>query len=822
MAPTNPPPPPGPGPSTSSEQDDTTAPPAYQAVDSNNADKIDNVDITAAFSHLSLASTPGDPTVDTCLAHLKLLYAFQTLKDDVGYTNGLWGIWDSMADALQPGPDDLSAEAAGASTTTPAATTKVSAQEQAKLNLSRLREKRWAIFVARAVDRYQSWWESRSGEPLFDYDMVEGSGSRYHTFVDETKYMSWTEDMLPPLDVLMVWHAHMLNPRSYLEDALRSGLSEFWAAGMPWRVVASAIDTDFTYRVSDQAKVAFCRATCRNWENTAERLTDWESEDIDDSSLKFLKCPACSAVFEVPWTTCGREESSKITYPVSLVGSGFGDGNFSRTCPSCATHIDNKLLSLARFLGDCKKLVVNSVPMPGTVLEPVTGLPKAIPSALALALYSRNLPNRLIKKQLFRETSDLIQKRMTTNPTMETVRARIEQILQDPKALRAINDCTVPRRSMRTGLICLRKMMSRYWDNSRPFALELGGAVMRQGIFTAKMFQIDWLHSPNAHDTMARLITKYKRFIQLMRDDPHATLVPTLDIDLAWHTHQLSPAHYYRYTTALTSKFVDHDDKIDEDALADAFKATTRAYQKKYGDVYSECTCWYCETIRSTSTGSVARALHVSTQDRVSQDFYKSGRAQFCPPDKSAHLSAHNAVRVPSSGNKLVDQLRRHGRERQRRQLELDYAKAQKRAEKNGRTLPPRDEYYNHWGYSYYMYSPFMYPMYFSPGMYYGGGDPGMLGSAGGYGGCAAGSCSAGVAAGACGGPGGCGMTAGGCGAGGGGGGCGGGGGGCGGGGGGCGGGGGGGGKHFMFSICGRASFRCLDLLTCSLGCGGG
>jgi hypothetical protein len=52
-------------------------------------------DITAAFAALNLTNEPLRlPTADTCLAHLKLLYAFRNLKDDIGYTDGLWGIND--------------------------------------------------------------------------------------------------------------------------------------------------------------------------------------------------------------------------------------------------------------------------------------------------------------------------------------------------------------------------------------------------------------------------------------------------------------------------------------------------------------------------------------------------------------------------------------------------------------------------------------------------------------------------------------------------------------------------------------------------------
>lgn len=100
----------------------------------------------------------------------------------------------------------------------------------------------------------------------------------------------------------------------------------------------------------------------------------------------------------------------------------------------------------------------------------------------------------------------------------------------------------------------IRKMLSRYWNNISPFALDLAGAVHRQSIFTDKMHQvcgtkllasvvamiaahddqIDWIHSPSATETMSRLIVKFDRFIQIMAINPHHIAVPTLDVDLAW------------------------------------------------------------------------------------------------------------------------------------------------------------------------------------------------------------------------------------------------------------------------------------------------
>lgn len=181
-------------------------PPAYTAVQPGQ-NPTDAVDITAAFSSLNISPTPKDPTVDTCLAHLKLLYAVQSLKEDVGYTDGLWEIWDTRAD----GPDsDIEVDLPN--TVNPNGShaddnnnkDALTPSDLQKIRLSKIREKRWALFVARAVDRYEAWWNVFPKTMLTEADMTAGSGAKYHSHVSETAYLRWTEDMLPPLDVLMV------------------------------------------------------------------------------------------------------------------------------------------------------------------------------------------------------------------------------------------------------------------------------------------------------------------------------------------------------------------------------------------------------------------------------------------------------------------------------------------------------------------------------------------------------------------------------------------------------------------------------------------
>lgn len=96
-------------------------------------------------------------------------------------------------------------------------------------------------------------------------------------------------------------------------------------------------------------------------------------------------------------------------------------------------------------------------------------------------------------------------------------------------------------------------------------------------------------------ETMERSVLKYSRFLEIAKKHPDKMLVPTLDLDLAWHTHQLSPQDYYRTTTRELSKFLNHDDKVEDNKLSASFEWMCEAYFELYGEIYSTCICWYCE-----------------------------------------------------------------------------------------------------------------------------------------------------------------------------------------------------------------------------------
>lgn len=150
--------------------------------------------------------------------------------------------------------------------------------------------------------------------------------------------------------------------------------------------------------------------------------------------------------------------------------------------------------------------------------------------------------------------------------------------------------------------------------------------------------------------------------------------------------------------------------------------------------------------IRAKHSSSAGKFFGTDKHEKVTNNFYDSGAAKLCPPDNSAHISSHNAVRITHSDIRQRVFLTL----RARHEIALDdaYKKACKRAAAKGRPVPVRDQYlYGGFGYPYMMYGPYMaYPMM---GGYYYAGDPCMMATgAGMHGACAAGTCSGGVAAG--------------------------------------------------------------------------
>jgi hypothetical protein len=150
-----------------------------------------------------------------------------------------------------------------------------------------------------------------------------------------------------------------------------------------------------------------------------------------------------------------------------------------------------------------------------------------------LGTHDAFFPNRILEtKPEFRASSlrDEIERL-----TVDSLRLKFQSLMRTQSDIILVNEQQKkPHFIAKSSRIAVRKVLSHYWDNSSVFGIDLVGAVLRQGTFVQKMTKLDWLHSPSLMSTVQRLIVKYHRFVRLAADHPKKTVVPTLDIDLAW------------------------------------------------------------------------------------------------------------------------------------------------------------------------------------------------------------------------------------------------------------------------------------------------
>lgn len=359
----------------------------------------------------------------------------------------------------------------------------------------------------------------------------------------------------------------MLNPRAFLEDCLRYGKVKLWRTGLPWAAIDSRIDNEtLEYSGTGQAQKFFESGSGLAWDS------------LNDPPNVAMECPKCKRSSSCPWTTC--DESFFLESTGGKSGHGFADKDFEFCCDFCKVSIDHGVLRTQKFRRDLKNLLLKDIPMPGTILSldgkntfcsfvteievnifcllgvssliaetehsgiaysPATASRKRfIMAALALEEKSVLFPNRVIKGGLstnLLKCTDVRQKKTTT---VNWIRTEFEGALGNQTFIRMSASGT--SRLGKPEKIAIRRMMSRYWDNSSTFALDLVGAVIRQGSFIEKMHSIDWVHSPTVGATMTRLIEKYGRYFEILAKYPDHVAVPTLDVDLAWYLHLASSA----------------------------------------------------------------------------------------------------------------------------------------------------------------------------------------------------------------------------------------------------------------------------------------
>ncbi|KAI6008032.1 hypothetical protein EDC04DRAFT_2777713 [Pisolithus marmoratus] len=370
---------------------------------------------------------------------------------------------------------------------------------------------------------------------------------------------------LPPIDVVMVWHAYLLNPSWYAEDTFRIPALETLAKYN--RILTVCLDCPILLTTTIPHAVRV-----QTWETRTG--TPYDSfEAMSVLTQKPVVCPKCNRTYDVAF--------------VDSFGKGYAQSSFKIYC-SCGLLITKDDLGMAKFL---RNLVETQDPG----------------KYFAGTLHNSQDARDTVRAEKIRQMI------LRSAPLAKNLSNGARPTIQDLVAMGAVNLRKGILESVRAKKI-VKKVFSAYTDD-RMFSIDLVGAVslipcratdrwidqrceqvLRQSSFTQKMYDLGWT-APGFFDSeedavvLKHCIARYKGFLGLMTNSPGSFFVPTLDIDLAWHTHQLIAQRYDEECMELVGRYVDHDDKVEENKLATSFDVTCRAWQNQYGLPYIFCGC---------------------------------------------------------------------------------------------------------------------------------------------------------------------------------------------------------------------------------------
>ena len=158
------------------------------------------------------------------------------------------------------------------------------------------------------------------------------------------------------IDVIMVWHSYMLNPRNFLQDSIRYGAMHFWCP-MPWKIINASIDQlSFQFETTEEGRNLFQSRTGLPWDS------------LSGPQVARLQCPRCRSDIDSPLTTC-TSDADWSARNSGGEGFGFGELNFRGKCGVCALQIDHDVLKSQKVRRDVLALLMDDIPMPGLVLN---------------------------------------------------------------------------------------------------------------------------------------------------------------------------------------------------------------------------------------------------------------------------------------------------------------------------------------------------------------------------------------------------------------------------------------------------------------------
>ncbi|KAI1307047.1 hypothetical protein EDD11_004569 [Mortierella claussenii] len=419
-----------------------------------------------------------------------------------------------------------------------------------------------------------------------DFLFLIRSEERYLMFLDMLQQLAPPAHAvpLPPLDIALMWMVHMLAPFRYHEDLLRSYNFHLLDYAFPLERYVAAVDIENP----STSHEAFAPSKAM-W----QQLYPEEAFDLDKDDT--------NRMFEIQCLWCGgtnvMDSSTYIKFRI--------DG-MSIDCAGCGSQCSLETLSSKRLWDGIEAYRADSsILLAGSLLSPWTGTPDVVAA-------QREHHHLFFHPRI---QFGLDQASVSLNCTW-------------PKVVHAFQDLG-PDQYYGVRPTTLARIMSSYMGLVEDrLSMDLVAGALRQRDFQKAMMVtggLAWCQP----QVLQRSLDRYKKFVLLSRaESKHAgptvrvrhgsggiagmstlapgggmlgagqpgrhALVPTLDIDLAWHTHMLSPAQYRQYQLVHYGRVLNHDDTVQATSTMTKqdFVRTAELWQYLYQERYSSQQTW--------------------------------------------------------------------------------------------------------------------------------------------------------------------------------------------------------------------------------------
>ncbi|KAJ3370137.1 hypothetical protein GGF31_004756 [Allomyces arbusculus] len=344
----------------------------------------------------------------------------------------------------------------------------------------------------------------------------------------------------------MFWFTHMLSPIRYNDDMNRLFGAQILDVAFPLERMAHFLNSGTECPVSQEF-----------WSTRVSRTMPYNAVPwITDGPVPLhIVCPKCALVIDPD-----ADAFLRFRFNGQLI-----------KCGSCTTVFSVNEVSARRFLDDIKSAMTKGAPftaLPGVHIDPKTRVWAVENGATDL---DKLLGHKSWAPLLAASGNEGTDGKVLT----------WEAIAQ--AAVRPSFNAT--KTKLKNGNL-FRSMLSSYRDIATgPWSMDLVRAVLRQREFTRKMAATEYSDRTRRIATQATV--RYHKPMLMLAKHKGMFMVPTLDIDLAWHTHQLHPQRYAAYTLDKLGAVLNHADTIESPRLKEGFTKTAHVWSEMFGEPYA-------------------------------------------------------------------------------------------------------------------------------------------------------------------------------------------------------------------------------------------